>query len=155
MDRYIKCPRCEVNYILESERFCDVCKAELKIAPDIYSEEEEDMILCPVCGKHYIFPDDEKCSSCKAEEEEIEHSIEIEDEKDEEWRSFLDPEPEVEEELPEGMQMLAFDEVLEEEESEADDDESFEDAYAFDYDDNFDDIEEDDDYDEEEEDDDL
>ncbi|MFI3166097.1 MAG: zinc ribbon domain-containing protein [Bacillota bacterium] len=155
MDRYIKCPRCEVNYILESAKFCDVCKAELKIAPDIYSEEEEDMVLCPVCGKHFIFPDEVKCSYCKGEvQEELDH-IEIEEEKDEEWRSFLDPEPEADEELPDGMQMLAFDDVIEEEEAEADDEESFEDTYAYDYDDNFEEEDDDDDYDEEEDDEDY
>ena len=28
--KYIKCPRCELNYILEGEDYCHVCKSEMK-----------------------------------------------------------------------------------------------------------------------------
>ena len=58
---YIKCPRCELNYIKEGEDYCDVCKAELKLGPqllfagddedDEFNEERE---LCPVCKQNYI-----------------------------------------------------------------------------------------------------
>ena len=30
---YIKCPRCELNYIKRGEEYCAVCKAELKKGP--------------------------------------------------------------------------------------------------------------------------
>ena len=155
MDKYIKCPRCEINYIIENTTMCDVCKAELKIAPDIFSEEEEDMILCPGCGKNYIFPDESKCSICKkitTEEEDVIIDAESDEEDGEEWRSYLDPEPDIEE-LPEGMELVAFDDILEEE-NEADEEDSFEDTYAYDYDDNFDDIEDGDDIEEDDDDDD-
>ena len=29
MPRYKKCPRCELNYILEEDDYCEVCRAEL------------------------------------------------------------------------------------------------------------------------------
>ena len=35
MPKYVKCPRCDLNYMLEGEEYCDVCKAELKKAPPL------------------------------------------------------------------------------------------------------------------------
>ena len=29
MPNYILCPRCELNYILDNEEYCDVCKNNL------------------------------------------------------------------------------------------------------------------------------
>ena len=29
MGKYKKCPRCELNYILETEDYCPICKAEM------------------------------------------------------------------------------------------------------------------------------
>ena len=31
MAQYVKCPRCDLNWIKEDEKLCDVCKAELKM----------------------------------------------------------------------------------------------------------------------------
>ena len=31
MGKYVKCPRCELNWILEENEYCDVCKAELGV----------------------------------------------------------------------------------------------------------------------------
>ena len=28
--KYIKCPRCELNYIVKKDKFCEVCKQEMK-----------------------------------------------------------------------------------------------------------------------------
>ena len=28
--QYIKCPRCELNYIVKKDKFCEVCKQEMK-----------------------------------------------------------------------------------------------------------------------------
>ena len=33
--KYVKCPRCDTNYMAEGEPYCDVCKADLKIVPQI------------------------------------------------------------------------------------------------------------------------
>lgn len=38
--KYKKCPRCELNYILEDEDYCPVCKAEMKMAGANVSEDE-------------------------------------------------------------------------------------------------------------------
>ena len=53
--QYIKCPRCELNYIPKNEELCDVCKAELKLiqrTPLIPDEEDE--MLCRYCKENYI-----------------------------------------------------------------------------------------------------
>ena len=95
MPKYILCPRCELNYILEGDGYCDVCKAELKIGPQLmFSVEEEnhEQILCPVCKMRYMSENDEMCEQCR-EDAEYKRSQLVEDvdiEKDEEWRRFLD-----------------------------------------------------------------
>ena len=51
MAKYTLCPRCELNYILEGEEYCDVCKAELKIGPQLMFSVDGDVkeqILCPI-----------------------------------------------------------------------------------------------------------
>ena len=30
MPKYKKCPRCEINYILDAEEYCEICKQELR-----------------------------------------------------------------------------------------------------------------------------
>ena len=30
MSKYKKCPRCEVNYILNDEEYCEICQLEMK-----------------------------------------------------------------------------------------------------------------------------
>ncbi len=95
MAKYILCPRCELNYILEGEGYCGVCKAELKIGPQLmFSVEEEshEQILCPVCKMRYMSESDVMCEQCR-EDADYKRSQLVEDvdmEKDEEWRRFLD-----------------------------------------------------------------
>ena len=45
---WILCPRCELNYIKKADKFCDVCKKEMKlIAPS--EDDIGDLELCPIC----------------------------------------------------------------------------------------------------------
>lgn len=99
MVRYIKCPRCELNYIDgEKQAFCDVCQKEMKglrTDADELEEEEEDELpteLCPVCGENMMRAGDKMCEECrkKAELEEEEPDPE----EDDEWRNYLDDEDE-------------------------------------------------------------
>lgn len=120
---YIKCPRCELNYIKEGEDYCDVCKAELKLGPqllfagddedDEFNEERE---LCPVCKQNYISGDEEMCASCREEAERNK------DENDESWRTYLDEDKEL---LPEDddtdPEMVSLFELEKEEEEEEED----------------------------------
>ena len=68
--KYVKCPRCDLNYMLEGEPYCDVCKAELKIGPQIKfaafdSDEEQDQVLCPICKRNFIDDGEEMCEECR------------------------------------------------------------------------------------------
>ena len=61
MKKYIKCPRCELNYILEDEELCPVCKAEMKLSGGADELLDEDLELCPVCGQNFITPEQSCC----------------------------------------------------------------------------------------------
>ena len=68
MAKYIKCPRCELNYILEGEDYCYVCKSEMKHHTEADEDDLldiEDMELCPMCGQNYIAEDQTMCDECK------------------------------------------------------------------------------------------
>lgn len=64
--KYIKCPRCELNYILEGEDYCAICKSEMQFHADGEDEilDIEDMELCPVCGQNYIKEGEAMCEDC-------------------------------------------------------------------------------------------
>ncbi len=69
MGKYVKCPRCELNYILAGEDYCHVCKSEMKH----HSEQDEDELLdfdemdiCSVCGTNYVKENETICSDCRA-----------------------------------------------------------------------------------------
>ena len=63
---YIRCPRCELNYIEKKEKLCSVCKAELSAKKDEYTSDL-DLELCPICKTNYISPDEIMCSTCLKE----------------------------------------------------------------------------------------
>lgn len=99
MVRYIKCPRCELNYIdAEQQEYCDVCMKEMrgiKTDSDEIEEEEEDMSteLCPVCGENMMRPGEKMCDECRSKAEMEEE--EPDPEEDTEWRSYLDDDTDV------------------------------------------------------------
>jgi predicted amidophosphoribosyltransferase len=91
MAKYTLCPRCELNYILEGEEYCAVCKAELKIGPQLMFSVDgdvKDQILCPVCKQRYIDEDEEMCQSCREEMDYAKHEEELDD--GDSWRQYLD-----------------------------------------------------------------
>lgn len=97
---YIKCPRCELNYIPKDESLCDMCKAELNlIQSSPLIPDEEDEILCPICKLNYISIDEDMCYKCT--ERLGEHDSLPLHEEEEDWRTFLDDEKEA---LPEEEQ---------------------------------------------------
>ena len=155
MDKYMKCPRCEINYILERHKMCDVCKAELKLAPDIYSEDDEEMVLCPTCKVNFIFADEEICATCKSKVEVVALDLDVEPEveAEDEWRSFLDDEKEIpvgSSDTEEETEVVSLNKLHEEEVDELDKEETYDFGGSFDYDDDFDDEEEDEDEDDDE-----
>lgn len=92
MGEYIKCPRCDLNWIKKDQGLCDICKAELKMegATLLVDElEDEDLVLCPVCKQNYMGPTDEMCEQCLSEKND---KGEIqENESEEGWlREYID-----------------------------------------------------------------
>ena len=123
---YIKCPRCELNYIKRGEEYCAVCKAELKKGPQlIFAVDDEDdtneLELCPVCHQNPIRPGEKMCAKCAEEQDYLDNR---EDPDDESWKEFLDNDEDEEEEEDEEMISLN---KLAEEEGGFDDDEEEED----------------------------
>ena len=68
---YIRCPRCELNYILKKEKLCKVCQSELDVTNKRNDFAPEGMEICPICKVNYINDDEDMCASC-AEEKEYE-----------------------------------------------------------------------------------
>lgn len=57
-----KCPRCDLNYITEAEKYCKVCLREMK--GDAPKEEIE---LCSVCNETPALPGRDVCVFCLKE----------------------------------------------------------------------------------------
>lgn len=169
MVKYVKCPRCDLNYIdANKQQYCDVCIAEMKgnrlqfadLDDEDYEElgaETEQGELCPVCGVNFLRPGEKVCENCSPQQE-YEEDEEVDIENDEEWKNYLEEEDDgdltVDAELQEEIE-----EEFAEEEDEFGDDEFFEDDDPLsdlddeDFDD--DDDEDDDDDDEDDDDDDF
>ncbi len=92
MAKYVKCPRCDLNYILEGEDYCAVCKAELKIGPSLLYGDEDDLEeekLCPHCKSVNIPISEEYCENCK-DSLMYEPESSLDPDSDEKWRDYLD-----------------------------------------------------------------
>ncbi len=121
MAKYVLCPRCELNYMQDGETYCDVCKAELKIGPQLIFALDEDEVaegekLCPICKRTYIAEDEEMCEQCREERKYHDApSDDIDIEKDEEWRNYLDDD---EKDMPTtGEDVISFSQLEDEEKS--------------------------------------
>ena len=57
-----KCPRCELNYILDGETYCKICRLEMKGEPI-----REEIEMCTVCGEHPAMPGKDICLFCHKE----------------------------------------------------------------------------------------
>ena len=69
---FIKCPRCELNYIEESEGFCKICKREMK-----GEKPHEEPEMCTNCGEQPALPGKDLCLFCL---QEMNRSNEVSDE---------------------------------------------------------------------------
>lgn len=160
MVKYVKCPRCELNYIdSEKQEYCDVCIAEMKGNKLQFADLDDDELdeldaeleqteICPVCGINRIRPGEKMCESCKGQQDyEEEDDVDIEN--DEEWKNYLeedDGDLTVDEDLQEEIE----EEFAEEEEDEYGEDDEFYESEDVDSlsdleDDDFDDEDDDDD----------
>lgn len=59
----IKCPRCELNYMLDTEKMCSVCKRDVRGE----TEQDEMVELCSECGENPVVPGQELCAYCLKE----------------------------------------------------------------------------------------
>jgi len=86
---YIRCPRCELNFILKKDRYCNVCKKEMKALGSMCNDDDLDLELCPVCKVNYINPNEDMCAVCAKEK-----ALSEGEEKDEDnsWDSYTAPE---------------------------------------------------------------
>ena len=58
----VKCPRCDLNYIREDEKYCKVCLRELK------GENSQDEVeLCSICNEEPARPGKDICLFCLKE----------------------------------------------------------------------------------------
>ena len=94
MGKYKKCPRCELNYILQEEEMCDICKAELGMESrivllDDIIDDDEPLKLCPVCKTSYIGMDEDMCENCLVSYKRASGEM---DEDNDDWRTYLDDE---------------------------------------------------------------
>ena len=60
--KLVKCPRCDLNYIREDEKYCKVCLREMKGEPT-----NDDRELCSVCNAAPALPGKDVCLSCLKE----------------------------------------------------------------------------------------
>lgn len=112
MGKYMKCPRCELNWILEADEYCDVCKAELGMEGFTLLEDEEDDILCPVCGINYIERNKKMCADCLAKSKSGNSSYVSDSDSDSDIESQIEsPQTDAED----GIEKISFDEIDEEE----------------------------------------
>ena len=58
-----KCPRCELNYMNDTDKMCSVCRREVR-----GESESFDMIeMCSECGENPVVPGQELCAYCLKE----------------------------------------------------------------------------------------
>lgn len=165
MIKYIKCPRCELNYIdPEKQEYCDVCIAEMKgnklqfadLDDDELDENAEKTEICPICGVNTMRYGEKMCDACK-QASQYEDDEDVDMDTDEEWKNYLDDDEDLtvddetlEEDLSEELDG-EFDDDFDDDFDDEESDEEFEDddPLADFNDDDFDDDEEDDEDDDE------
>ena len=113
MVRYIKCPRCDLNYIDgEKQAYCDICLKEMKglktDADELEEEEDSELAteLCPICGENMMRAGEKMCEECRVRAD-IEE--EPDPEEDTAWRNYLD------DDMDDSDAEIEIDESLEEE----------------------------------------
>lgn len=56
------CPRCELNYITESEQYCKVCLQEMH-----GTARQDEVELCSICNENPVLPGRDVCLLCLKE----------------------------------------------------------------------------------------
>lgn len=58
-----KCPRCELNYILDDGELCSVCREEVRGSKG----RDDAVVMCSVCGEEPALPGEDVCKHCLAD----------------------------------------------------------------------------------------
>lgn len=58
-----KCPRCDLNYILDGGELCTVCRREVRGE----SLDDDNLDMCSECGENPALPGSEYCARCLKE----------------------------------------------------------------------------------------
>ena len=128
----VKCPRCDLNYILDTEKLCKVCLREMK-----GNHVEDDMELCSVCNAAPALPGHDVCLSCLKEmssnnsDEDVEENQAVVDESTIGLNSMSSMDeiiPQIHEEIPSNEfgdieSELSLESVIEEENEDEEEDE--------------------------------
>ena len=104
----------DLDEILKKDKYCDVCKMEMKAGAldDDDMEVFDELELCPVCHVNYINDGETMCASC------LEESLAInKEDEDDDWHNYVDKEEDEEDDdldlLPIGDSDEEIDEELE------------------------------------------
>ena len=136
---FIKCPRCELNYIEESEGFCKICKREMQ-----GENNTDDVELCTICNERPVLHGRDVCAVClkemNAANDEDDSELDRDDEPvetvDENSIGSIDPVssmdeimPDISDDIPEGEYSeieseLSLDAMSEEEDEDDEEEES-------------------------------
>ena len=57
--KLVLCPRCELNYMASTDKYCKVCLSEMKASP-----VREEVELCSICNENPVIPGRDVCSFC-------------------------------------------------------------------------------------------
>ena len=60
----IKCPRCELNYMNDTDKLCSVCRREVRGEGEQYNDVE----MCSECGENPVVPGSDLCAYCLKEQ---------------------------------------------------------------------------------------
>jgi len=109
---YIRCPRCELNFIQKKDKFCNVCKGEMSVGNELI-DFDLDFDICPVCKTNYVTSEESVCVNC-AREKALE---EAQDENTEgNWKTHIGDDEEEDEGEGDGTESLTISDFEEEEE---------------------------------------
>ena len=71
----VKCPRCELNYMKDTDKMCSVCRREVRGE----AEQFEMIELCSECGENPVVPGQELCAACLKERDHHEADLDSEE----------------------------------------------------------------------------
>ena len=59
---FVLCPRCELNYMKDKDKYCPVCMQEIRgMSP------KDEIELCSICNENPVLPGRDVCATCLRE----------------------------------------------------------------------------------------